>query len=179
MRNYLLLCLLIFVGSISFSQNKHIQLNNGLIVAQLDRPEEKFTLEINLAELFANEGVQVIPSLNILKQGEIASVLASDSINRLLKSKNVDTYILVSIRGFDKNFKPSTHFESLANELASSHLFPLFRDEIMSITFEFTFYRNGQVIANELLRLKNVDSKDKVMKKLRKKLPKLISKWKV
>ena len=80
MRNYFVLCLLIFIGSISFSQNKHIQLTNGLIVAQLDRPEEKFTLEINLAELFANEGVQVIPSLNILKQGEIASVLASDSI---------------------------------------------------------------------------------------------------
>jgi len=179
MRNYFVLCLLIFIGSISFSQNKHIQLTNGLIVAQLDRPEEKFTLEINLAELFSNEGVQVIPSLNILKQGEVASVLASDSIIGSLKSKNVDTYILVSIRGFDKNFKPSTHFETLTNELASSHLFPLFRDEIMSITFEFTFYRNGQVIANELLRLKNVDSKDKVMKKLRKKLPKLISKWKV
>jgi len=30
-----------------------------------------------------------------------------------------------------------------------------------------------------LLRLKNVDSKEKVIKKLRKKLPKLISKWKV
>jgi hypothetical protein len=49
----------------------------------------------------------------------------------------------------------------------------------MSVTFEFTFYRNGQVITNELLRLKNVDSKDKVMKKLRKKLPKLIAKWKL
>jgi hypothetical protein len=179
MRNYFLLCLLILIGSNSFSQNKHIKLSNGLIVAQLDRPEEKFSLEINLAELFSNEGIQVIPSLNILKQGQNPSVLASDSINRLLKSKNVDTYILVSIRGFDKNFKPSSHFESLANELGSSHLFPLFRDEIMSVTFEFTFYRNGQVIANELLRLKNVDSKDKVLKKLRKKLPKLISKWKL
>jgi len=178
MRNYILFCLLV-IANFSFSQNKTIQLNNGLIVAQLDRPEEKFTLEINLAELFANAGVHVIPSLNILKQGENAAVLASDSIVRLLKSKNVDTYILVSVRGFDKNFKPSTHFENLANELGSSHLFPLFRDEIMSITFEFTCYRNGEVITNELLRLKNVDSKDKVMKKLRKKLPKLISKWKL
>ncbi len=178
MRNYILFCLLL-IGNLSFSQTKHVQLSNGLIVAQLDRPDEKFTLEINLAELFSNAGIQVIPSLNILKQGEIPSVLASDSILRLLKSKNVDTYILVSVRGFDKKFKASTHFESLANELGSSHLFPLFRDEIMSITFEFTFYRNGEVIANELLRLKNVDSKDKVMKKLRKKLPKLISKWKL
>lgn len=179
MRNYLVLSLLMLVGYSVFSQNKHIKLNNGLLVAQLDRPEEKFSLEINLAELFSSEGVNIIPSLNILKQGEIASVLASDSIVRLLSTKQIDTYILVSVRGFDKSFQPSTHFESLPNELASSHLFPLYRDEIMSITFEFTFYRNGQVVANELLRLKNVDSKDKVMKKLRKKLPKLISKWKM
>lgn len=178
MRNFFIISLLILVSSFSFSQ-KPIQLTNGLLVAQMDRPEEKFTLEINLAELFAAENVNVVPSLNLLKQGEVASVLVSDSVNNLMKAKNIDTYILVSVRGFDKRFKPSSHFESLSNELASSHLFPLYRDEIMSVTFEFTIYRNGQVVANELLRLKNVDSKDKVMKKLRKKLPKMIGKWKL
>ncbi len=179
MRNYLVLSLLLLVSVFSFSQKKHIQLTNGLLVAQLDRPEEKFTLEINLSELFSSENINVVPSLNILKQGEIPSVLASDSVTNILKSKNIDTYILVSVRGFDKSFKSSTHFESLANELGSSHLFPLYRDEIISITFEFTIYRNGEVVANKLLRLKNVDSKDKVMKKLRKKLPKLIKQWKL
>ena len=179
MRNYLVISFLILVNSFYFSQSKHIHLTNGLLVAQMDRPEEKFTLEINLSELFSSENINVIPSLNILKHGEIASVLVSDSVTRVLKSKNIDTYILVSVRGFDKKFKASTHFESLANELASSHLFPIYRDEIISITFEFTIYRNDEVVANELLRIKNVDSKDKVMKKLRKKLPKLIAKWKV
>lgn len=172
------MCLLLIVSTLTFSQKKHIQLTNGLLVAQLDRPEEKFTLEINLAELFSAENVKVVPSLNLLKQGEVASVLVSDSVTNILKSKNIDTYILVSVRGFDKNFRLSSHFEPLSNELASSHLFPLFRDDILSVTFEFTLYRNNEVVANELLRIKNVDSKDKVMKKLRKKLPKLISKWK-
>lgn len=179
MRNYLVLSLLISLSFLSFAQKKHIKLTNGLVVAQMDRPEEKFTLEINLSELFAGENIHVIPSLNILKQGENPSALASDSIKHVLKSKEIDTYILVSVRGFEKKFRPSTTFESLQNELASSHLFPLFRDEITSITFEFTIYRNDEVIANELLRLKGVESKDKVMKKLRKKLPKLIAKWKV
>ena len=178
MHKFFIVSLLILVSTFTFSQ-KHIQLTNALLVAQLDRPEEKFTLEINLSELFSSENVNVIPSLNILKQGEIASVLASDSVANFLKTKNIDTYILVSVRGFDKKFRASTHFESLTNELASSHLFPLFRDEIMSVTFEFTIYRNGQVVANDLLRLKNVDSKDKVMKKLRKKLPKMITRWKL
>ncbi len=178
MRNYFILCLLLMVSTLTFSQKQHIQLTNGLLVAQLDRPEEKFNLEINLAELFSAENVKVVPSLNLLKQGEIASVLVSDSVTKILKSKNIDTYILVSVRGFDKKFKRSSHFEVLSNELASSHLFPLFRDDILSVTFEFTCYRNNEVVGNELLRIKNVDSKDKVIKKLRKKLPKLISKWK-
>jgi hypothetical protein len=171
--------ILVFLTGIALAQSNHIQLTNGLIVGQLDRPEEKFSLEINLAELFAEEGVQVIPSLNMLKQGQATAALATDSVNNILKMKNIDTYILISVRGFDKKFKPSTHFGTLAEELASSHLFPLYRDEIISVTFEITIYRNGKVVSNELLRLKNVDSKDKVMKKLRKKLPKLIAKWKL
>ena len=179
MRYYFVFCLFVLVNFFSFSQKNHIQLTNGLLVGQLDRPEEKFTLEINLAEIFSNENIQIVPSLNLVKQGEIPAVLVSDSVTKILKTKNVDTYILVSVRGFDKNFKLSTHFEPLATELASSHLFPLYRDEIISVTFEFTIYRNGQVVANELLKLKNVDSKDKVMKKLRKKLPKMIRRWKL
>ena len=61
------------VSTLTFSQKQHIQLTNGLLVAQLDRPEEKFTLEINLAELFSAENVKVVPSLNLLKQGEIGN----------------------------------------------------------------------------------------------------------
>jgi hypothetical protein len=155
------------------------KLTNAVLVAQLDRPEDKFTAEINLAEIFANCGVNVVPSSNLLKQGAPLTVLVSDSIKSILTEKQMDTYILVNVRGYDRQFRLSTKIGSLSEELVTGHLFPLFRDEITSITFEFNFFRNEKLIHTELLRLKNVSTKEKVIQKLHKKLPKLIHRWKL
>jgi hypothetical protein len=154
------------------------QLTNAFIVAQLDRPEEKFSLEINLAELFSEQGVNVFPSLNILKQGQNPTVLASDSVTSILKNKQLDTYVLVSVRGYDRNYRKKSNLTSLVEELSSSHLFPLYRDDIVSLTIEFLFYQNGNQVYSDLLKIKNINNKDSVLKKLHKKLPKLIHKWK-
>ena len=154
------------------------QLTNAFIVAQLDRPEEKFSLEINLAELFSEHGVNVFPSLNILKQGQNPTVLASDSVTSILKNKQLDTYVLVSVRGYDRNYRKKSNLTSLLEELSSSHLFPLYRDDIVSLTIEFLFYQNGNQVYSDLLKIKNINNKDSVLKKLHKKLPKLIHKWK-
>ncbi len=154
------------------------QLTNAFIVAQLDRPEEKFSLEINLAELFSEQGVNVFPSLNILKQGQNPTVLASDSVTSILKNKQLDTYVLVSVRGYDRNYRKKSNLTSLLEELSSSHLFPLYRDYIVSLTIEFLFYQNGNQVYSDLLKIKNINNKDSVLKKLHKKLPKLIHKWK-
>ncbi len=154
------------------------QLTNAFIVAQLDRPEEKFSLEINLAELFSEQGVTVFPSLNILKQGQNPTVLASDSVTSILKNKQLDTYVLVSVRGYDRNYRKKSNLTSLLEELSSSHLFPLYRDYIVSLTIEFLFYQNGNQVYSDLLKIKNINNKDSVLKKLHKKLPKLIHKWK-
>ena len=154
------------------------QLTNAFIVAQLDRPEEKFSLEINLAELFSEQGVNVFPSLNILKQGQNPIVLASDSVTSILKNKQLDTYVLVSVRGYDRNYRKKSNLTSLLEELSSSHLFPLYRDDIVSLTIEFLFYQNGNQVYSDLLKIKNINNKDSVLKKLHKKLPKLIHKWK-
>ena len=154
------------------------QLTNAFIVAQLDRPEEKFSLEINLAELFSEQGVTVFPSLNILKQGQNPTVLASDSVTSILKNKQLDTYVLVSVRGYDRNYRKKSNLTSLVEELSSSHLFPLYRDDIVSLTIEFLFYQNGNQVYSDLLKIKNINNKDSVLKKLHKKLPKLIHKWK-
>jgi len=72
----------------------------------------------------------------------------------------------------------STKIGSLAEELNVGHSFPLFRDEITSITFEFNFFRNEKLCHTELLRLKNVSTKEKLIQKLHKKLPRLIHRWK-
>jgi hypothetical protein len=176
MTKYLIAIAILF--SFKLINAQQLQLTNALVVGQMDRPEDKFTLEINLAELLANEGINVMPSLNALKQGASASVLVSDSVSKILSEKKIDTYLLVNVRGYDRKFRPTSKFEDLSKELESSHLFPLFRDEIVSITFEFTFFRGGKVITSELLKLGNISDRNAVIKKLRKKLPKMIKHWK-
>lgn len=184
--NYLVIKLQHLILSVIFlttfsvigQQTAPFQLTNAFIVAQLDRPEEKFSLEINLAELFSEQGVNVFPSLNILKQGQNPTVLASDSVTSILKNKQLDTYVLVSVRGYDRNYRKKSKQTSLVEELSSSHLFPIYRDDIVSLTFEFLFYQNGNQVYSDLLKIKNINNKDSVLKKLHKKLPKLIHKWK-
>jgi hypothetical protein len=175
--------ILIFVCLFFFSslalKAQGIKLTNGVLVGQLDRSEDKFTAEINLAEIFAECGVNVIPSLNLLKQGAPLSVLVSDSVKSILTEKKIDTYILVNVRGYDRQFRLSTKIGTLEEELIIGHLFPLFRDEITSITFEFNFFRDGKLVHTELMRLKNVSSKEKLIQKLHKKLPKRINHWKL
>ncbi len=172
----LLYCFLIFASFSLHAQG--LKLTNTVLVAQLDRPEDKFTAEINLAEIFAECGVNVVPSLNLLKEGAPLSILVSDSLKSILKEKQLDTYLLVNVRGYDRQFRLSTKIGSLLDELNVGHMFPLFRDEITSITFEFNFFRNDKLCHTELLRLKNVSTKEKVIQKLHKKLPKRIYHWK-
>ena len=75
--------------------------------------------------------------MNILKVGNDPQILASDSIKDLLKSKGFDTYVLVSVRGFDKKFKPAKNQGTLIQILTEGHLFPIYRDEAVSVSFEF------------------------------------------
>ena len=81
-----ILFILLFFSSFSI-QAQGLKLTNAILVAQLDRPEDKFTTEINLAEVFADCGVNVVPSLNLLKQGAPLSVLVTDSVKAILKEK--------------------------------------------------------------------------------------------
>lgn len=162
-----------------FGQLENLHLKNVLVVGLLDKPEDRFTLEVNLAELLATNGIKTKASLNALKQGSDISMLANDSIHTVLKEKGIDTYVLVSVRGYDTKFKPSTQQNDLLTELSIGHLFPLYREHITSVTLEFNFYRNGQFVAYDILKLSGTSTRDLVIKKLRKKLPKRINKhWK-
>jgi hypothetical protein len=179
MRSYLLIAFLI--SSVAgFSQDlKNLDLKNVLVVGQLDKPEDRYTLEINLSEMFANQGIKTMASLNVLKQGADPRILATDSIRTLLQGQGIDTYVLVSVRGYDRKFKPASKHYDLGTELTNGHAFPLYREEIVSITLEFNFYRNGEFVGYDILKLGGIGSRDSVLKKLRKKLPKRINKrWK-
>lgn len=179
MKKTTLILFLLVLQQSYFAQLKDLNLKNVLVVAQLDKPEERFTLEVALAEILAEAGIKTMVSLNVLKQGASIEQLGYDSIKAALKAKGIDTYMLVSVRGYDKKFKRATLNNDLATELTISHLFPLYRDNIASVSLEFNFYRAGQFIGSDLLKISGVAKRETVLKKLRKKLPKKINKrWK-
>ncbi len=171
--------LILFISINGIAQTNNLNLKNVVVVGQLDKSEDRFTMEINLAEMFASNGVKAIPSLNVLKEGSRVTLLAKDSIQTVLKEKGFDTYVMVSVRGYDRKFKPAKNHMNFKDEIASGHMFPLYRDEISSISFEFLFYRNGEVVGYDLIKVGGVNSRESVIKKFRKKIEKrIVSKWK-
>ncbi len=177
MKNLSLLTLaLLFVFSVG-AQTKNLNLKNGLVIGQLDRSEDRYSVEIALTELLSQNGVKAIPSLNILKVGADVYHLENDSIIQLVNQKGIDTYITISVRGYDKRYKLAKNHSNFKTAVRESHLFPLYKDEILSISFEFTFYRNGQFVATDIIRCGNISSREDVLKQLKKKLKRRITKW--
>lgn len=178
MKNLTLLLLLLVAVNVQ-AQKESIQLKNALVVGQLDKAEDRYSVEINLTELLTEAGVKAIPSLNILKMGSDASIIATDSIQKLIAAKGIDTYILVSVRGYDKKFKKTHRKDELKTALDAGNLFPIYRDEVVSVSFEFMFYRNGQFIGTDIVKCGNVSSRDTVIKRFRKSVAKrIVKKWK-
>jgi hypothetical protein len=103
----------------------------------------------------------------------------SDSLTQVLQAKGINTLMLVSVRGFDSRFKPSSGKMTLADDLDADNLFPIYKEDISSVTFEFHFYREGNLVYTDMLRVAGVSSRDKLVKKLHKKLEKkVVSNWK-
>jgi hypothetical protein len=176
---YLSLLLIFLSATTVFGQLDQLNLTNALVIGQLDKPEDRFSVEINITELLTSNGVKAIPSLNVLKLGSDPELLATDSITSSLKAKGIDTYILVFVRGYDKKFKPSKLKDDLLTSLNTGSLFPLYRDEVTSVSFEFLFYRNGEMVASDIVKCGSVSNRDSVIKKLRKGLEKkIVKKWK-
>ena len=64
-----------------------------MIIGQFDRPDERYAIEVTLTEIFAQNGLEAIPSLNILKQGSDPSVLASDTLQSMLAKQGIKTLL--------------------------------------------------------------------------------------
>ena len=168
----------LMVATQAMSQTEKLNIKNALVVGQLDKGEDRYTLEVNLTELLTQQGVKAIPSLNMMKMGSDAVLLATDSLQQLVKSKGVDTYILVTIRGYDKRFKLSACKDDLSTALSIGNLFPMYREEAVSVSFEFLFYRNGQCIGTDIVKCGNVADRDSVIKRFRKVMARRIqNKW--
>ncbi len=161
------------------SQTKTLGLKNVLVIGQLDKPEDRYSMEINVTEIFTDLGIKAIPSLNMLKLGTDASLIATDSMKQVISAKGIDTYLLVSVRGYDKIYKATSMNDDFNTALGAGNLFPLYRDEIVSVSFEFKFFRNGAMVQYDIIKCGNVSNRDAVIKKLRKQLRKIaVKKWK-
>ncbi len=178
MKKYIYLFVLFATVNSSVAQKVNLNLKNAVVIGQLDNTEDRYSLEINLTELLTSRGVKTIPSLNIMKIGSDSQLLASDSMTQVLKEKGIDTYILVSVRGYDRKFKPTTSKDDLFKSLELGSLFNLHQPDIVSVSFEFKFYRNGQFITSDIVKCANVSDRETVLKRFRIKVGKRItSKW--
>lgn len=178
MKKSLVSFLFVSVCLLGFAQAKFppLKLNNALIVSHLDKESDQFSLEIAVSDVLSKSKVKNTVSLNVLKAGGDPQVLLTDSLTQLLKAKGINTLMLVSVRGFDNRFRPSTGNMTLAEDLAADNLFPIYKEDIVSVTFEFHFYRDGKLVYADLLKIGGAGSRDKVLRKLRKKLAKRVQK---
>ena len=169
-------CFILYLAPQLLSQS--VQKNNILIIGQFDRPDERYAIEVTLTELFSKQGLMAIPSLNILKQGSDPLILASDTIQQLLLKKDINTYLIVNVRGYDRRFKPSETELSLSEMLGRTSIYHIYREEATSVSLEFTFFKENKIVFRDILKCGNISDRDSVLKRIQKKLPKRMSrKW--
>lgn len=159
-----------------FSFSQGLKLKNVLVIGQFEKPEDRYAIEVIFTEVLTEMGIKALPSLNILKQGTSEVNLVNDSVRQIIKTKGFDTYVIVNVRGYDRKFKPSEAKISFEEMINMATLYHIYRDEVSSVSFEFTFFRNDQVVYRDILRCGNISNRDSVIKRFRKKLPKLIQK---
>jgi len=169
----------LIISTFSQAQEGQLRLDNVLIVGQQDELADKYSLELAVLDIMKSNNIKTKSSLNVLKQGEDPVVLANETTQKTLKAEGIDTYMLISVRGYDKRFNASTNLQPLKDELSAGHLFSVWREGASSVTFTITFYRNNIPVHNELIRIKSTNSKGAVLKKLSKVIDKQITKsWK-
>lgn len=174
---YILFLSAIILSNLSSAQTKELSLTNALVIGQLDRSEDRYSIEIALTELLSEYGVKALPSLNILKVGADVYHLENDSIQSIVRSKGLDTYLTVSVRGYDKRFKLAENRDDFKTAINVNHLFSLYKENVITVSFEFTFYRDGKFVGTDIVRCGNIDSRETVLKRFKKKVGKRIKKW--
>lgn len=175
MKYNLILFVFIFSG-VGFSQKNTAGLTNVVVIGQFDKAEDRFSVEINTTELLVANGIKAMPSLNLLKTGADTRLLSTDSLKALVRSKGFDTYLIISVRGYDKRFQKSERQVTFEEALGFGSLFHLYRNEATSVTFEFSFFRDNKIIYRDIMRCEGISDRNTVLKKYRKKLNKRIPK---
>ncbi|MEJ6588349.1 MAG: hypothetical protein QNL43_00975 [Crocinitomicaceae bacterium] len=174
MKNYFLLFL--FLSCFGFTQAQTDSKAKTLVIGQFDRPEERYAIEVAVTDLFSKNGIPAVPSLNVIKQGANPSILATDSIQEILNSMGITSFAIVNVRGYDRRFKISEKETPLSEVLMRTSIYHVYREEATSVSFEFILFKENKIYYRDILKCGNVSDRDSVIKRIRKKLPKRISK---
>jgi len=179
MKEFIIVAIIAFSFNVASQKKVQLNLTNTIVIGQIDKPQERYAIEGALTSILAENGVKAAPSLNYIKVGGDTKILAADSMIVAMKNIGFDTYCIVNVRGYDRKFKASERQDPLIEKLGQGSLFELYRQDAVSVTFEFTFYRNGQFVKNDILKLGNISDRDSVLKRFNKKMQQHISKkWK-
>jgi len=174
----LTLCTFAFLLSMfCWSQTHKLKLTNVVVIGQFDKIEDRFTIESTLTRLFKEASINAVPSLNYVKTGENIRVLHSDSVRELLAGQGYDMYLIASVRGYDRRYKPSQRNATFSEKLEEGTLREIFIKSIVSVTFEFAFYKNNELISITNLRCSNISDRESVMKRFVKKTKKHIHRY--
>ena len=159
----------------SYSQ---ISLSNSVVIAQFDKPEDRYAIEVSLTDILSKKDIKVLPLQNIIKQGGNPLILCNDSIQSILKNRGFDTYLIVNVRGYDRRFKPSESQIKFCDALNMTSIYKLYRDEATSVSFEFMFFKNNEVYFRDILKCGNISDRNSTLKRFKKKLPRRMKrKW--
>lgn len=160
----------------AFTQVKNIQVKNLVVIGQFDKYEDRFTIESALTNLLNDYGIKTTPSVNYVKSGESSTILAGDSLQQLLAAKGFDTYVVVSVRGYDRKYKLSELKYPFNEKLDQGTLREIYRNAAVSVTFEFAFYRNGEFLGYDQVKCNNISDRESTIKKFVKKTEKKVLK---
>lgn len=173
---YIIILLLSVFSFGSVAQLSNLKLRNVVVVGQFDKYEERFTIESTLTSLLNDYNIKTTPSVNYVNAGESSTVLSGDSLTNVLKEKGFDTYVIVSVRGYDRKYKVSQIKYTFAEKLDQGTLREIYRNAAVSVTFEFAFYRNGELVAIDQVKCSNISDRESVLKRFRNKTEKRIAK---
>jgi hypothetical protein len=178
---FTLISILIFASAVNAQKVKQPKINNlkgVMILVKNDKPQERFSIEANLGKLFATYGMPIVLSINLIKEGAPLSELGETKIQAEMNARNINSVLVVSVRGFDTRFKPRTKIpQTLTEMLQEGNLNPISMDEASSVTIEFFQYVNGKFNGYHIQRLGGASSRSKVYNKLQKRLDKLVPRW--
>jgi hypothetical protein len=159
-----------------YSLGAQTKFSNAVIIAQFDKPEDRYAIEVALTDIFSAQNMHVLPMQNILKQGGNPLILCNDSVQKMLKNKGFDTYLIVNVRGYDRRFKPSESLVTFCDAMDMTSIYKLYRDEATSVSFEFLFFQKNQIVFRDILKCGNISDRNSTLKRFKKKLPKRMKK---